>query len=349
MVTDYDAMSILDTPEIEEEEIVANPRISVAEASETYGKFVIGPLDPGYGVTLGNPLRRVLYNSLTGSAITWVKIEGILHEYSNIENVKEEVSEILLNVKNLRIRTEGDFSGQLKLIAGGEGKISAGDISPSPEVTVVNTDQHIATLDSADAEINMVLNVDHGKGYKVAESSEGHPIGVIPIDAVFTPVRKVNYTINQTRVGQRTDFEELHFEVWTDGSKYPVEAVIEAANILVNQFFLFTKAEDAQEGSDGVSMDIPAEHYNMTVEELELSSRTLNCLKRAALNKVGEVMEKSKGELLEIRNFGEKSYRELYDKFRELEILPEHLDPELNNNPEGQDSDSDAEIEVDEG
>ncbi|MEC7835586.1 MAG: DNA-directed RNA polymerase subunit alpha [Chloroflexota bacterium] len=349
MVTDYNAMSILDTPEIEEEEIVANPRISVAEASETYGKFVIGPLDPGYGVTLGNPLRRVLYNSLTGSAITWVKIEGILHEYSNIENVKEEVSEILLNVKNLRIRTEGDFSGQLRLIAGGEGKISASDISPSSGVTVVNTDQHIATLDSADAEINMVLNVDHGKGYKVAESSEGHPIGVIPIDAVFTPVRKVNYTINQTRVGQRTDFEELHFEVWTDGSKYPVEAVIEAANILVNQFFLFTKAEDAQEGSDGVSMDIPAEHYNMTVEELELSSRTLNCLKRAALNKVGEVMEKSKGELLEIRNFGEKSYRELYDKFRELEILPEHLDPELNINSEGQDSDSDAEAEVDEG
>ncbi|KAA1301535.1 MAG: DNA-directed RNA polymerase subunit alpha [SAR202 cluster bacterium] len=349
MVTDYNAMSILDTPEIEEEEIVANPRISVAEASETYGKFVIGPLDPGYGVTLGNPLRRVLYNSLSGSAITWVQIEGILHEYSNIENVKEEVSEILLNVKNLRIRTEGDFSGQLRLVAGGEGKITASDISPSSEVTVVNTDQHIATLDSADAEINMVLNVDHGKGYKVAESSEGHAIGVIPIDAVFTPVRKVNYTINQTRVGQRTDFEELHFEVWTDGSKYPVEAVIEAANILVNQFFLFTKAEDAQEGSDGVSMDIPAEHYNMTVEELELSSRTLNCLKRAALNKVGEVMEKSKSDLLEIRNFGEKSYRELYDKFRELEILPEHLDPELNNNPEGQVSDSDAEVEVDEG
>ena len=349
MVTDYNAMSILDTPEIEEEEIVANPRISVAEASETYGKFVIGPLDPGYGVTLGNPLRRVLYNSLSGSAITWVQIEGILHEYSNIENVKEEVSEILLNVKNLRIRTEGDFSGQLRLVAGGEGKITASDISPSSEVTVVNTDQHIATLDSADAEINMVLNVDHGKGYKVAESSEGHAIGVIPIDAVFTPVRKVNYTINQTRVGQRTDFEELHFEVWTDGSKYPVEAVIEAANILVNQFFLFTKAEDAQEGSDVVSMDIHAEHYNMTVEELELSSRTLNCLKRAALNKVGEVMEKSKSDLLEIRNFGEKSYRELYDKFRELEILPEHLDPELNNNPEGQVSDSDAEVEVDEG
>jgi len=349
MVTDYNAMSILDTPEIEEEEIVANPRISVAEASETYGKFVIGPLDPGYGVTLGNPLRRVLYNSLSGSAITWVQIEGILHEYSNIENVKEEVSEILLNVKNLKIRTEGDFSGQLRLVAGGEGKITASDISPSSEVTVVNTDQHIATLDSADAEINMVLNVDHGKGYKVAESSEGHAIGVIPIDAVFTPVRKVNYTINQTRVGQRTDFEELHFEVWTDGSKYPVEAVIEAANILVNQFFLFTKAEDAQEGSDGVSMDIPAEHYNMTVEELELSSRTLNCLKRAALNKVGEVMEKSKSDLLEIRNFGEKSYRELYDKFRELEILPEHLDPELNNNPEGQVSDSNAEVEVDEG
>lgn len=349
MVTDFTAMSILDAPEEEEEDIVANPRISVAEASETYGKFVIGPLDPGYGVTLGNPLRRVLYNSLSGSAVTWVKIEGTLHEYSNIDNVKEEVSDILLNVKNLRIRTESESVGQLRLVTRGEGKITAGDITSSSEITVVNTDQHIATLDSADAEIDMVLNVEHGKGYKVADSSEGHPIGVIPIDAVFTPVRKVNYTINQTRVGQRTDFEELHLEVWTDGSKYPVEAVIEAANILVNQFFLFTKAEDAQEGSDGVSMDIPAEHYNMTVEELELSSRTLNCLKRAALNKVGEVMEKSKNELLEIRNFGEKSYRELYDRFRELEILPEHLDPELNANQEEQIAESNPEIEVDEG
>jgi DNA-directed RNA polymerase subunit alpha len=336
MVTDYTAMSILDAPEEEEVVVVANPRISVAEASETYGKFVIGPLDPGYGVTLGNPLRRVLYNSLSGVAITWVKIEGTLHEYSNIDNVKEEVSEILLNVKDLRLRTESESVGQLRLATRGEGKITAGDITLSSEITIVNTDQHIATLDSPDAELNMVLNVEYGKGYKVADSSEGHPIGVIPIDAVFTPVRKVNYTINQTRVGQRTDFEELHFEVWTDGSKYPVEAVIEAANILVNQFFLFTKAEDAQEGSDGVSMDIPAEHYNMTVEELELSSRTLNCLKRAALNKVGEVMEKSKSELLEIRNFGEKSYRELYERFRELEILPDNLDPELNAGQEEQ-------------
>lgn len=349
MVTDFTAMSILDAPEEEEEPIVANPRISVAEASETYGKFVIGPLDPGYGVTLGNPLRRVLYNSLSGSAITWVKIEGTLHEYSNIDNVKEEVSEILLNVKDLRIRTESEAVGQLRLVTRGEGKITAGDITSSSEITVVNTDQHIATLDSADAELDMVLNVEYGKGYKVADSTEGHPIGVIPIDAVFTPVRKVNYTINQTRVGQRTDFEELHLEVWTDGSKYPVEAVIEAANILVNQFFLFTKAEDAQEGSDGVSMDIPAEHYNMTVEELELSSRTLNCLKRAALNKVGEVMEKSKSELLDIRNFGEKSYRELYDRFRELEILPEHLDPELNAKQEEQIAEHNPEIEVDEG
>ena len=349
MVTDFTAMSILDAPEEEEEPIVANPRISVAEASESYGKFVIGPLDPGYGVTLGNPLRRVLYNSLSGSAITWVKIEGTLHEYSNIDNVKEEVSDILLNVKNLRIRTESEAVGQRRLVTRGEGKITAGGITPSSEITVVNSDQHIATLDSADAELDMVLNVDHGKGYKVADSSEGHPIGVIPIDAVFTPVRKVNYTINQTRLGQRTDFEELHLEVWTDGSKYPVEAVIEAANILVNQFFLFTKAEDAQEGSDGVSMDIPAEHYNMTVEELELSSRTLNCLKRASLNKVGEVMEKSKSELLDIRNFGEKSYRELYDRFRELEILPEHLDPELDAKQEEQIAEHNPEIEVDEG
>ena len=326
MTMEYSSTSILDLPDVEEE-IVANPRISVAEASEKYGKFVIGPLEPGYGVTLGNPLRRVLYNSLSGTAVTWVKIDGILHEYSNIENVKEEVSEILLNLKGIRIRSEVDTPGRLRIDVGGERVVTGADISGSSDFKVINPEQHIATLNSEDSKLSIEINVSHGVGYVTAESSEGHPIGVIPIDSIYTPVRKVNYSIKQTRVGYRTDFEELHMEIWTDGSTEPAEALIEAANILVNQFFLFTKAENAQEGAEGVTMDIPAEHYNMVVEELDLSSRTLNCLKRAGLNRVGEVMEKPQTELLSIRNFGEKSYTELYDKFRELGILPVHLDP----------------------
>ena len=330
MAMDYSDISILDGPDVEEV-VIPNPTISVAESSDTYGKFLVGPLEPGYGVTLGNPVRRVLYNSLPGTAVTWVKIENVLHEYMTIENVKEEVAEILLNVKNISIWSESsnETPGKLRIVSKGEGVVSAADIIGSADYKVVNPEQHIATLNSDDAELIMELNIGHGKGYKVADSSEGLAIGTIPIDSVFTPVRKVNYTIEQTRVGHRTDYEQLVLEVWTDGSTFPIEALAEAANMLVNQFFLFANVEKAAtEGSEGISLEIPAENYNMTVEELDLSSRTLNCLKRAGLDKVGEVMEKNREDLLKIRNFGEKSYNELYDKFRELGILPDHLDPE---------------------
>ena len=330
MAMDYSDISILDGPDVEEV-VIPNPTISVAESSDTYGKFLVGPLEPGYGVTLGNPVRRVLYNSLPGTAVTWVKIENVLHEYMTIENVKEEVAEILLNVKNIRIRSESsnETPGKLRIEAKGEGAVTAADIIGSADYRVVNPEQHIATLNSDDAELIMELNIGYGKGYKVADSSEGLAIGTIPIDSVFTPVRKVNYTIEQTRVGHRTDYEQLVLEVWTDGSTFPIEALAEAANMLVNQFFLFANVEKAAaEGPEGISLEIPAENYNMTVEELDLSSRTLNCLKRAGLDKVGEVMEKNREDLLKIRNFGEKSYNELYDKFRELGILPDHLDPE---------------------
>jgi len=329
MTMDYMTSSILDDPEEIEEEIIPNPTITIAEASDRHGKFLIGPLEPGYGVTLGNPLRRVLYNSLPGTAITWVRIEGILHEYSNVEDIKEEVAEILLNLKNIRIRSESDDVGKLRLEAQGSGVVTAADLMPSSQFSIVNPKQHIATLDSEDASLSVEMNVGHGKGYKVAESSDSHPIGTLPIDAVFTPVRKVNYEIEQTRVGHRTDYEMLNMEIWTDGSMYPVEAMAAAANMLVNQFFLFANVEKAAEdGSSGISVNIPAENYNRTVEELELSSRTLNCLKRAGLDKVGEVLEQSKPDLLKIRNFGDKSYNELYDKLKEYGLLPEELDPE---------------------
>ena len=347
MAMDYSDISILDGPELEEE-IVIDTKISVEETSETYGKFIVGPLEPGYGVTLANPLRRVLYNSLPGTAVTWVKVETVQHEYATIKDVKEEVQEILLNIKDVRIRSESqsDIPGKLRLEARGPGLVTAADIMASADYTVVNPEQPIATLDSEKAELILELNVGYGTGYKVAESSEGLSIGTIPIDAVFTPIRKVNYTIEQVSVGHRTDYENLILEVWSDGSTYPVEAVEQAANILVNQFFLFTNASKAaEEGSGGVSLAIPAEHYNMTVEELDLSSRTLNCLKRAGLDKVGEVMEKTKDELLDIRNFGEKSFTELYDKFRDMDILPDHLDPNKMDSEDSEDTDGGEEQE----
>ena len=337
MTMDYATTSILNDPEEIEEEIIPNPMITIAEASNLHGKFVIGPLEPGYGVTLGNPLRRVLYNSLPGTAITWAKIEGVLHEYSNVKDVKEEVAEILLNLKNIRIRSESEDVGKLRLEAQGPRIVTAADVMSSPNFDIVNPDQHIATLDSKDATLSVEMNVGHGKGYKVAESSDSHSIGTLPIDAVFTPVRKVNYEIEQTSVGHRTDYEMLNIEVWTDGSMYPVEALAAAANMLVNQFFLFANVEKAAEdGSSGISVNIPAENYNMTVEELELSSRTLNCLKRAGLDKVGEVLEQPKADLLKIRNFGEKSFNELYDKLREYGVLTEELDPETKEEFDGQ-------------
>ena len=291
MVIDFQTLIAEDIPEVEEEPI-PSPRISVVDADDTYGNFAVEPLEPGYGLTLGNPLRRVLYSSLPGTAVTWVKIEDVLHEYATIPHVKEEVAAILLNVKSLRLSSDVDRPGKLRLEVAGEGEVCAGDIMASSDFEVVNPELHLATLDSPDAKLSIELNVERGKGYTVAGHADGQPIGVLPVDAVFTPIRKVNYKIENVRVSQRTDLERLVLEVWTDGSITPVEAVRQSANILANEFFLFANvqkaAEEGVEGA-GVALKIPAEQYNIPVERLELSSRTLNCLKRAGLNKVGEV------------------------------------------------------------
>ncbi len=330
MVLEFQSSATQDIPEIEEEPI-PSPQISVVESDDRYGKFAIEPLDPGYGVTLGNPLRRILYSSLQGTAITWVKIEGVLHEYATIPHVKEEVSEFLLNVKGIRLRSDVDRPGKLRLEVAGEGEVCAGDIIASSDFKVVNPELHLAVLDSQEAKLSVEFNVERGTGYEVARLGDGQPIGVLPVDAVFTPVKKVNYNVERTRVGQRTDFERLVIEVWTDGSVTPVDAVRQAANILVNQFFLFANVQKATEdGAEGppIALKIPAEQYNIPVERLELSSRTLNCLKRAAINKVGEVLVLSRAELLRIRNFGEKSYTELFGRLRDMDLLPPDLDPE---------------------
>ena len=315
----------------EMEDHVPSPQITVVETDDRYGKFVTEPLPKGYGMTLGNPLRRVLYGSLPGTAVTWVKIEGVLHEYTTIPHVKEEVSEFLLNVKGIRLRSAVDRPGKLRLEVAGQGEVSAGDIMASSDFEVVNPELHLATLDSEEARLSVELNVERGTGYVEASRGDGLPIGVLPVDAIHSPIRKANYNIENVRVGRRTDFERLVLEVWTDGSVAPVEAVRQAGNILVGQFFLFANAQEVSEGGEEgsrIALLISPEQYNVPVERLDLSSRTLNCLKRASIDKVGEILEMKKTDLLQIRNFGEKSLTELYDRLGEMGLPPLVLDPD---------------------
>ncbi len=334
---------------VDEEEEIPNPVISVVEADEQYGKFEAEPLPKGYGMTLGNPLRRVLYNSLPGTAVTWVKIEGVLHEYATVPHVKEEVSDILLNIKGVRLKSEVDRPGKLRLETAGQGQVSAADIMASSDFAVVNPELHIATLDSDDAKLSIEFNVEQGVGYKEAAKGDGLPIGVLPVDAVYTPIRKVNYTVDDVRVGQRTDFERLTIEIWTDGTIGPIDALRESGRMLVEKFFLFANAQKTEEGGPGgppVSLMISPEEYNIPVERLELSSRTLNCLKRASIDKVGEILEMKPADLLQIRNFGEKSLTELYSRLREMNLLPEELDPDLQPAEEPEEPDGDDETEA---
>ena len=305
------------------------PQIKPLEVGDTYGKFVAEPLERGYGTTVGNPLRRVLLSSIPGTAVTWVKIDGLQHEYSTVPHVKEDVMEILLNVKAIRLRSLSDRPGKLRLEVSGEGRVCAGDIVTSSDFEIVNPELHLATLDSAEAQLSMELNVEQGKGYVPASGANGLPIGILPVDAIFSPVRKVNYAVERTRVGQVTDYERLVLDVWTDGTITPVEAMRQAASILVNHFFLFSgfpgTAEGIGEGA-GRGLAIPAEQYSMPVEKLELSARTVNCLKRAHINKVGEVLEMSAADLLKISNFGEKSLEELYDRLRQMGLMPQEAE-----------------------
>jgi DNA-directed RNA polymerase subunit alpha len=327
MVLGLQSLDFQEAPE-PEEVAIPSPEISVIEADDTYGKFVIEPLKPGYGTTLGNPLRRVLYSSLHGTAVTWIKIEGILHEYATIPHVKEEASEFLMNVKSIRLRSEVDRPGKLRVEVAGRGEVCAGDIMASSEFVVVNPELHLATLDSADAKLSVELNVERGTGYVVASAEDEQPIGVLPVDAVFTPIRKVNYTVEKTRVGQRTDFERLVLELWTDGSTTPAETIQRAANILVDEFRVFAKITEDDADGQLDRQPVPNKLYIIPIERLELSARTLNCLKRARIDKVGEILERSKTDLMGIRGFGEGSHTELFGQLRRMDLLPAELDPE---------------------
>jgi len=346
------------TPEAGAETL--NPEIRVIESEETYGKVAVEPLPRGFGLTIGNPLRRILLSSTNGSAITWVKIDEVVHEYAAVPGVKEEVMELLLNVKRIRIRSQSERAGKMRLDVTGEGRVCAGDISTSSDFEIVNPDLHLATLDSDSSHLSIEFNVEQGVGYQTAAQADGTsnpPVGVLPVDAVFSPVRKVNYNVERTRVGQVTDYERLIMEVWTDGTIRAVEAIQQAAENLVNHFFLFSNLNKVvEEGSERVPLVVSPEIYQTPIEKLELSPRTLNCLKRSHISKVGEVLEMSDDELLKIRNFGEKSLVELKEKLAEHgvtdlggsaagsvpDISPEDLGELMGDEQEESDSPADA-------
>jgi len=301
-----------------------SPDVHVLESKDTYGKVAVEPLPRGFGLTIGNPLRRILLSSTKGSAITWVKIEDVVHEYTSIPGVKEEVMELLLNVKRIRIRSQSDRPGKMRLEVSGEGQVCAGDISTSSDFEIVNPELHLATLDSQDSRLFIEFNVEQGVGYQQAIQGEGAdslPVDVLPVDAIFSPVRKVNYNVERTRVGQVTDYERLVLEVWTDGTIKPVDAVRESAESLVNHFFLFSNLnKEVEPGDERSSLVVSPEVFQTPIDRLELSPRTLNCLKRAHITKVGEVLDMSDEDLLKIRNFGDKSLTELREKLAERGI-----------------------------
>jgi DNA-directed RNA polymerase subunit alpha len=295
------------------------------EGDESYGRVVAEPLEAGFGVTIGNALRRTLLSALPGTAITAVRIEGVEHEFTTIPNMKEDMIEFLLNIKDIRIRSLTDRSGKMFLEASGEGPVTAAQIQQTADYEIVNPDLHLATLESSNARLSVEFSVDQGHGYSPAGTTDGLGIGVIPVDAIFSPVRRVNYKVEHTRVGQVTNFDRLVIEVWTDGTISPVDAVSNAADLLSEQFARFSRLGRPQPAMVGRGLGsgatLPPDRYNTPIEDLNLSVRAYNCLKRSGLMTVGAVLEKSEEELLALRNFGRKSYDELREKLVSMNFL----------------------------
>jgi DNA-directed RNA polymerase subunit alpha len=289
---------------------------------ENYGKFIVEPLERGYGTTLGNSLRRILLSSLPGSAVTSVNIEGVLHEYSTIKGIKEDVTEIILNLKKLAVRLNGDDEKTVIIDVKGPMELTAGDIQADADVDIANPELHIATLDNG-ANLYMEIYLSKGRGYVTSENNktEATPIGVIPVDSIYTPVRKANFTVENTRVGQVTDYDKLTLEVLTDGSVSPRESVAIGAKIMQEHLRLFMDLDDSTSGieimtdKDDGGKDRALE---MTIEELELSVRSFNCLKRANINTVEELTLKSEDDMMKVRNLGKKSLEEVKQKLEEL-------------------------------
>ncbi|MEA4846224.1 MAG: DNA-directed RNA polymerase subunit alpha [Clostridiaceae bacterium] len=303
---------------------IEKPKIECIEMSEdyTYGKFIVEPLERGYGTTLGNSLRRILLSSLPGVAVTSIKIDGVLHEFSTIPGVAEDVTEIILNIKNLALKMHGDNTKIIKIDVQGEKEILASDIICDADIEIINKDLHIATLDEGHR-LYMEMTVEMGRGYQTSEKNKqpGQPIGIIPIDSIFTPVRKVNYLIENTRVGQVTDFDKLVLEVWTDGTIKPDEAISFGAKILSEHLKLFITLT---EHVGNVEIMVEKEEdkkekvLEMTIEELDLSVRSFNCLKRAGINTVEELTQRTEEDMMKVRNLGKKSLEEVQQKLEAL-------------------------------
>ena len=303
---------------------IEKPRIEILELSddESYGKFMVEPLERGYGTTLGNSLRRVLLSSLPGAAVSSIKIQGVLHEFSTIPGVLEDVPEIILNIKGLAARIYTDEPVTLRIEAQGSQIVTAGDIITGPDVEIINKDHHIATVNE-DGNLYMELELVKGRGYVVAERNkkEGQPVGVIPVDSAFTPVKKVNFAVENTRVGQITDYDRLILEVWTNGTMDPDEATSLGAKILTEHLNLFiglTEHVSEVEIMVEKEEDKKEKVLEMTVEELDFSVRSYNCLKRAAINTVEELTQKTEEDMMKVRNLGKKSLEEVQRKLAEL-------------------------------
>jgi DNA-directed RNA polymerase subunit alpha len=293
------------------------PKIECTEQSENYGRFVAEPLEKGFGITLGNSMRRVLLGYLPGAAVTQVRIEGVQHEFTVIPNAKEDVMEFLLNVKEIRLKPLSDHGSTLTLEKEGEGPICASDIKPSTDFEITNPDLCLITLNNEKAKLYVEMDIELGSGFRAAESTDNMPVGTIPVDALFTPIKKVNYTVEPTHLGRETSRERLTIDVWTDGTMQPVDAISQAAEILIEQltpFYEYVKISQMKAEERAIRMAIPDEKYNMPVEQLDLSVRTMNCLRRSNITTVGELIAKGTKELLKLRNFGQKSYQEIEDR-----------------------------------
>lgn len=319
---------------------IALPHIKSIEAEENFASYDIEPLEAGYGRTLGNALRRVLLSSLPGAAITAIKIEGANHEFQDVPGIREDVTDIVLNVKKIRLKAHTDQPVTMRIEVSGERVVTAADIVAPTTVDIITPDVYICTLDNSSAHLEMELIVETGKGYVPAETKEGQPIGQIPVDAIFTPVQRVNYVVENTRVGQMTNFDRISLQVWTDGTITPDEALRQASTVLVQHFQLISdhiapKPDDyldIQSADGAYSTDtkpgdkpvipIAARVYEMPIEELDLTVRAYNCLKRSGITKVGQILTMSEEDLLAVRNFGEKSLNELKDSLKERGLLP---------------------------
>ena len=314
---------------------IEKPKIECIETpgDATYGKYVVEPLERGYGTTLGNALRRIMLSSLPGTAATSIKIAGVQHEFSTIPGVKEDVTEIVLNIKGLLTKLHSEGVKTVYIEAVGPCEVTAGDIKSDGEVEVLNPDMHIATLD-AGATLNMEITLSHGRGYVSADRNKPQQtvIGLIPVDSIYTPVYKVNYTVENTRVGNMTDYDKLTLEVWTDGTISARDAVSLGAKILCDHFALFTDLSESVSSKPTVVEKSEAQHdkvLEMTIEELDLSVRSFNCLKRANINTVQDLISKTEDEMMKVRNLGRKSLEEVINK---LAMMGLSLASDDNNN-----------------